>query len=412
MVYDIQRSSQEKVADWLFYLVMALFPFERAFIVGGEGAFMQYFILLHATVAVFSWRLYYQKLHWAIISYIIFLIIGTLSDLRTLGFYSNRILWDLMRSWIGCYMMVPAYNMARRSHAKAVVLLYLVLWFSLITAICQFAGIGVSEIEVERGVEGVRTATLGANANGTARVVSIAILFSAIVATGGITMKNKYFLAGIFLASGFCFLALVRTGSRGGLLMCVLAVACVVLTARSLPRKILSLLVIGLIGVIIIAFVLNNQTMMDRINKAVYENDTGGRDRIREVCMYLWSQAKWLGYGCLVHKFIIGSEVGILQRATHNTFLYAMMSGGICGSIFYFITLGTAGWKAFRIRKYPWGNFSFLVLMLFLLSGWVMNIEGFKVLYILYGVVLGMSEKINRDKKLQLPCFLDRWGVR
>lgn len=416
MFYDVRRSTFEKIADALFYVMMLLFTIERAFISEGSGAFIQYFILLFTFFALFSWRIYFKKFHIAIIFYILFLLVGTYSDLRTIGAYSNRILWNLMRAWIGCFLMIPAYNMARRSHSKSVAIIYCLLFFSFATAICQFLGVGTSELGVERGVAGERLATFGANANGTARVVALVVLFAALVLIGGIRFRNPINAIICVASSIICMYAMVRTGSRGGLLACVVAIAGLVFTTSNISKKMLCIFAGCLLLTILAVVVLNSQTMVDRIENTVYGEDTGGRNEIRAICRELWGGSKLCGYGCIAHQYIIGDyitesifgfKLPDYRKATHNTYYYGFMSAGIIGAAFYYIALGVIAWKAFKIRKYTYGNYLFLVILLMLSSGWVMNIENNKWLFVVYGVVLGMEEKIRVDQKNGRPSLLE-----
>ena len=415
MFYDVRRSSLEKIADTLFYVMMLLFTIERAFISEGSGAFIQYFILLFTFFALFTWRIYFRKLHVAIISYILFLVVGTMSDFRVVGVYSHRILWDLMRAWIGCFLMIPAYNMARRSHSKSITIIYCLLFFSCATAVCQFLGVGTSELGAERGVVGERIATFGANANGTARVVALAVLFAAIVLIGGIKFRNPIKAVICVSLSVVCMYAMVKTGSRGGLVACVVAIAGLVFTTSNVSKKMLCIIAGCLLLTILTVVVLNSQTMLDRIWNTIYGEDTGGRNEIRAICRELWGNSKLLGYGCIAHPSVIGDYItesifGVripdYTKATHNTYYYGFMSGGVIGAAFYYFALGIIAWKSFQIRKYTYGNYLFLVIILMFSSGWVMNIENNKWLFVVYGVVLGMEEKIRMDQKKGIPSLL------
>lgn len=415
MVYDIKRSQMEKISDTLFYIMMLVFTIERAFISEGTGAFIQYFILLFTFFALFSWRIYFGRFHIAIISYILFLVVGTISDFRVIGVYSNRILWNLMRAWVGCFLMIPAYNMARRSHSKSLAIIYCLLFFSCATAICQFMGIGTSELGVERGVAGERLATFGANANGTARVVSIAVLFASLVIIGGVKFRNSFNAIICVAVSILCMYAMVKTGSRGGLAACIAAITGLVLTTSNFSKKVLCIFAGCVLLAILAVVVLNSQNILDRLANTIYEEDTGGRTQIKAICRELWSHSKLFGYGCNAHQFVIGDYISenivgghVLdyRKATHNTYYYGFMSGGVIGAALYYFALAVIAWKSFKIRKYTYGNFLFLVMILMLSSGWVMNIENNKWLFIVYGVVLGMEEKIRMDYENGLPSLL------
>ena len=310
--------------------------------------------------------------------------------------------------------MIPAYNMARRSHSKSVAIIYCLLFFSFATAICQSLGVGTSELGVERGVAGERLATFGANANGTARVVALVVLFAALVLIGGIRFRNPINAIICVASSIICMYAMVRTGSRGGLVACAAAITGLVFTTSSISKKMMCVLAGCLLLAILAVVVLNSQTMIDRIGNTIYGEDTGGRNEIRAICRVLWGDSKWCGYGCTAHQYIIGDYIEKIfgvqgmdyRKATHNTYYYGFMSAGIIGAAFYYFALGLIAWKSFRMRKYTYGNYLFLVMILMLSSGWVMNIENNKWLFVVYGVVLGMEEKIRMDKKMGHPSIL------
>lgn len=390
------RPSYVKFVDRLFFLIILCLPFERAFIHDGQGAFLQYVVIVFACFSLPLWRRYYRKWCLGIWLYFIFLSVGTIADARTFGQISFSFFSLCLRSWIVFYMLLVSYNIARQDVFYIRRIIQCLLIFSIIVALSSILGIGVGELE-ERGVEGARYAVMGSNLNSTARDLSLSIIGGVLICFGVIQMPMKRrILFSIF--SVLSFYALIRTGSRGGLAGLVCTLPFIVFTTKKMSRKLTYSLAIGLVLFAMVVVVLNTPSVMDRIAKSIYDRDTGGREAIFEIVMNLWSHSRLMGLGTFAYQIIAGIEWGWAALATHCTYTYALVSAGVLGGSFYYLFLLNVLINAIRVRFYPYGAFLMLCLIMALLGGITMNIEFSKWLYIIYGLILAHADLKKRGK--------------
>ena len=396
-IYDVDlRPPYVRFVDRFFLFLILCLPFERAFIHDGEGAFLQYFVILFALFTIPIWRRYYGRWCCGVWLYFIFLIVGSFSDYLTCRKLGVPFVALSLRVWIMFYFLLVSYNLASRHRYYLMKILTFLLTFSVIVTISQWLGLG-GEFFEEKGVEGGRVAVLGANLNASARDVSLQVIFGFLVFVNGIVVSRtkKLFIVGLAILS---FGALIRTGSRGGLaaLVCTLPIA--VFTTKNISKKIFYVACVFVTLLLIGFVVMNTPSILDRVNKAVYSGDTGGREYIFHLTMYYWSLAKYIGHGCFAYQIVMGPEFGWHMLATHCTYTYALVSAGLVGGIFYYLFLIFTLFRAFMIRFQRYGGFLLLVTVYSLLGGITMNIEFTKWLYIIYGLIFAADRLSKKDK--------------
>ena len=390
------RTPYTRFVDRFFLFLILCLPFERAFIKNGEGAFLQYLVIMFALFTIPLWRRYYSRCHMGIIIYFIFLLVGTFSDWRTCAKLRLPFVALSLRVWIMFYFLLVAYNIGRRNefYIKRVILCLLI--FSVTVAVFQSLGIGAAVFE-EKGVEGGRVAVMGANLNSTARDVSLFIIYGFLLFVSGVKMQTeKKWL--LILLSIVAFVALIRTGSRGGLFAVFCALPTVVFTTRSMSKKVIYATFVAVVLAIIVVVVINTPAIWDRISKSLDSGDTGGREYIFHLSLYYWSLAKFTGHGCFAYQMVMGPEFGWNMLATHCTYTYALVSAGLVGGSFYYLFLLFMLYQCFKVRFLPAGAFLLMVVIFSLLGGITMNIEFTKWLYIVYGQVIALNDLKNRNK--------------
>ena len=403
-----KRNSYEKFLDRLFLSIVLLLPFERAFIdENGQGAFLQYFFILFFMLSLPVLKRYYR--HWSIEIwlYFTFLLIATISDAFSMGFslvnmpIFQFLSWEI-RAWIVFYILLVTYNYSLRSESRFKSLVYCLLTFSVVVAIFQVIGIGAVAHGGERGVEGERIAVMGANLNGTARDVSLFILFAFLLFVDGIKLvwRKKIFILCMSLVS---FAALLRTGSRGGTLALLAVMPLAVFTTKKFSKKILYVLAISMALAGMVLAVLNTPTLMDRLNKTIDSGDTGGREYIFYAAEYLISKQPYFGYGSVAYSYFLGPMYNVrkLRVASHCTYTSALLSAGWVGGSMYFLFLILVGWRAWKCRYLPYGNLLLLTFVMGILGGITMNIEYTKWYYLLYGSILGFYRQQKTKKSLR-----------
>ena len=394
-------SSQEKVCDVIFYLIILLLPFERALKHGG-GSFLQYFIVLFVFASLMAVKKYYSRMNLAIIFYAIFLFWGSIADLRATGWFAFRSIWFILRTWVVWVLMWVAYNMSIQSSRKAKKLIMCLVAMGSLVAIMRILGIGVDNSRE-------RMEVMGANVNASARMLVLIILYTLVLLARGIRASVVCIICYVVVSLAAVY-ALIQTQSRGGTLALAFSVVGLSLTTKKLSRKVLYLALAGFALVGFVCLVVSNEALMDRFFNAYYNNETGGREGFINMSWYLLERSKVFGYGCIAHTLELGQAFGIEVRATHNTYMYGLMAAGYPGAVFYYLALIFIARSAWKIRMVPYGNFLFLICIMMLFSGYVMNIEGAKWLYVAYGVILGLSDRIKYAKKMHLPD--EAWMVK
>lgn len=385
------RSPYLKFTDRIFYFLILCLPFERAFVQGQSGAFLQYFVIAFAILTIPLWRAYYAKWNKGVWMLFVFLTIGTCSDFFTasrlhLPFFSLSI-----RVWIVFYFMLVAYNMVLRSVKNQQRIIQCLLTMSIVIAIFQVLGIGTHEF-TESGIGGSRSEVLGADMNQTSRDVAVFLIYGFLLFLSGnkVAGLKKWFLIAL---SSLSFVALIKTGSRGGLVALICTLPLAVFTTKNLSKKIACTVIVAMMLCVVGIVVLNTPVLRDRLENSIYQGDTGGREAIFNITMYYWSQAKFLGHGCFGHMFLMGPEFGWPSLATHCTYTYALVAAGIFGATFYYAFLVFILYRASRTRFEPDGAFLLLSVSMVLLGGITLNVEFSKWLYVVYGLILAVSER-------------------
>ncbi len=145
--------------------------------------------------------------------------------------------------------------------------------------------------------------------------------------------------------------ALLMTGSRGGLLAFAVGFVFLVALTGISWRNGLRLIVI--IGGVALALPVVNQTLpiLDNFNQRLVVplqsgiDITSGRLDIWEAALDEVSDSALGGYG-LSSSTAVGAE-----RPTHNSFLWALLEGGVIGFGIWCLLLISAGWALWQVRK-------------------------------------------------------------
>jgi len=158
---------------------------------------------------------------------------------------------------------------------------------------------------------------------------------------------------------------IVASGSRGSIIILACCVAALILTCN-LPLKFKGCLLGALLVVLAIYYnfyfvnVVNEYSVLSRFEQLINGNDAG-RSMLIEEAKILFYDSPWFGYGA--KGFTEQMLFRFNERHTvHHLYYYLLATGGIIGSLPFFIFMLIYGYGAIRIIKYQ--NMS-LVLMLF-----------------------------------------------
>lgn len=409
MFYDLTTDDIENrqrvpwfvhVLDWYFILILYMGNFTHAFIdkETGSGRYVPMMILAFGFLSVPFWRYYYSKWIDAIYLFAAFFALGAFSDILYLGSY-DMVTFILQRQlFMNVFYLLVAYNIMWRDSRYIKWIIYAVVFSAVINALLLLFGVSVVE-SFERGVEGARSSLLGQNANATSRVFAVALSFVSLIALRLIKL-NKIVTLILLVSAPLMFVGMLKVGSRGGLLALALTVPAVLMTARSLEKKMIVFIILAILVIVAIPVVLHNDVIFSRLSNTFFDRDTGGREKIFYACIDVWKKAKWLGHGLIMYGRELAittghNNIGMESLASHCSYTFALCSSGIFGAILYFIFLWDMFYCTMKIRFFPFGNFCFVAYILSLFCAFTQNIEKSAWTALVYAATLAVYKKLK-----------------
>lgn len=186
-------------------------------------------------------------------------------------------------------------------------------------------GLNLGMLEKDRASLGNLDPNVQASVLGLAAIWLISLLLNT-----RLSIRKPWFL---LLLPLFTLLvsAILKTGSRGGLIALMAAFAPLLLT-RSASLKATTKFAVLVVGLIVIyIFLLNNEGMMSRLQQSIYEGDSAGRDYLFTSSLDLWMKRPWLGWGLGANEVALGGYTNTFLRDMHNIYLYALTAAGVVG---------------------------------------------------------------------------------
>jgi O-antigen ligase len=145
--------------------------------------------------------------------------------------------------------------------------------------------------------------------------------------------------------------AMVRTGSRGGILVFVIGCGTYLIPYWRSKRRMTTIL-LAISGIIFMIYlVLSNSTASSRLEMTIEEGHTSGRDVIYPVAIDMILEQPILGWQPYEFLWALGSRVGASSgvKDAHNLFLHLFLEVGALGALPFLLGLwlcGLAAWKA------------------------------------------------------------------
>ncbi|HKO44805.1 MAG TPA: O-antigen ligase family protein [Pyrinomonadaceae bacterium] len=227
--------------------------------------------------------------------------------------------------------------------------------------------------------EVVRITAFGFHPNNLARILMLGML-----ALVGLTLvKSKSLIRSLLLVGPLVLLlgvAMVQTGSRGGLIALGAAGMTLILRRGSMVMKVLNGLGLTLLmGVLFIA-VLQSDIMRTRFEETIEDGDVARRDKIYPTAFEMFTEKPLLGWGPINSTFELGMRLGHPEEETknpHNVILFGLVTTGLLGSLPLFVGLAFCGLSAWKTRTGPHGVLPlamFVAVMVANMSGlWLFN---------------------------------------
>ncbi|HWS87564.1 MAG TPA: O-antigen ligase family protein [Pyrinomonadaceae bacterium] len=346
----IVRESAEpaRVVRWLFYAFVFSLPFETV----GKGALEPPTIigglLLASTLLQPGLFLRWPPAGlWCFVVYLyLFVTLGVLEPSQYRAEFARSVLLLtqlLVLCWIAYCLMLD-----RRVAERA--LLALAAACALL-ALLQVTGVASRATDVGARVE--RVTAFGFHPNNLARILTLGLL-----ALVGLTYgRGRSFLRPVFVAwllAALVGVALIQTGSRGGLLALGVGLTTLVLRGGSLKAKLLNAAGVLLVASFFALASMQSEVMRQRFERTVEEGDLARREQIYPTAWAMFLEKPLVGWGPTASTYELGSRLGHPEEESknpHNLLLYALVSSGLAGALPLLAGIALAAFAAWRSRR-------------------------------------------------------------
>lgn len=260
-------------------------------------------------------------------------------------------------------------------------------------AALQVLGIGATAQEVWTG--GERVTAFGQNANLSAIIMSVGAVIL-------LNLRPKIITWPVAAVVG---LAIIQTGSRGGLICLVLGVLVWAIGSGRTAGARLRGVAVGVFVLGVLAFgVLRSDMLRTRLLAAAEAGSFAGREHIYPAAVGMISERPVLGWGPIENQFEIATRIGEEKkdrRDAHNIVLDLMSSTGILGTIPFFIGYLLVVRSALRARRGPIGILPLALLAVTFMgcmSGtWIAS----KILWLTFAIALATGETVPLRNRLE-----------
>jgi O-antigen ligase len=275
---------------------------------------------------------------------------------------------------------------------------------TLLLAIGMLLGLpGFSQI-----VRGDRMSAGGYNADAFAFIMALgaqALIGFGIDQTPRNTWRRVTFMAMSLLP----LTAMVYTGTRGGIIAFVAAVALYVLPYRGSKRKMVAIWGAAIAVVGVVYMVVNTPTILLRLEKTYNTGDMSGRNRIYAASIEMISEKPLLGWQPVVFAYELGGRVGKPDMDPHNLVLYLLVEGGLLSTIPFLVGFGLCVRAAWIARVGSLGLFPLVWSITMLVDSMTITTLLFKPLWLVLIVSLASGAAIakqNQRKNLMIRTIL------
>lgn len=265
------------------------------------------------------------------------------------GDYATEAISEFVVVLQGVLVLLAATNLIQDERVARRALLALVAACSVRAAL-PFLGLGRTSSAVWTG--GERISALGQNANSAAM-----ILGAGLIALIGLTlMRNRKSVAALVIASLLATLmglAVLETGSRGGLAALLGGVMVFALAANTWQQRLRNGIV-AVAGITLLSLaVLRAPMMKNRLVDSATTGNLAGREQLYPALWTMFLERPVLGWGPITNTQELALRIGERERprrAAHNIVLELLTASGLVGAIPFMVGVGIAARSAWRAR--------------------------------------------------------------
>jgi O-antigen ligase len=245
-------------------------------------------------------------------------------------------------------LFVTIYNTLSDQRAVRGVLIAIVVSCSLRAAM-QVAGIAATPYDLWTG--GQRVTVLGQNANLSAMILSAGLVTVIGLATRQDARLPRLGLPAWPLAAMIA-IAIVQTGSRGGMLCAAVGLVTLLFRGRTFSRRLRSL-AIGIVVLVALGVVAyRSEVVRERFAEAA-SGKLAGRERIYPALVEMFVERPWIGWGPIENQYEVARRTldpKYEHRDAHNLVLELLTTAGLAGAIPFLAGIGLCLASAWRAR--------------------------------------------------------------
>jgi O-antigen ligase len=208
-------------------------------------------------------------------------------------------------------------------------------------------------------------------------------------------------------------LSIALTGSRGGMIVCMVALLIVPLAMTSLsPGKLVSAIaMLAISGALAVAYV--PDTVVQRLattGESVQDLSLGGRFKLWQAGIHAFIEKPVMGYGTSAYKVAINPEMGDLTQVAHNSYISVLVEEGLVGLFLFLAMLASV---FFVINRLPRLEHRFALVLFITLCVAISPLtwEDQKPLWFILAALVGLAHAQLAIPREVVPRPLPRRGV-
>jgi O-antigen ligase len=251
----------------------------------------------------------------------------------------------------------------------------------VIRTMMPMLGLAEHSAYVESSTGAERVTAFGQDPNYSAILLSAALLIT-IGLTHGPSRKSLRARAFAWALAGFFAVAIVNTGSRGGLLALVAGLVSFAFTrARNPLERLRSTLIVVVSMLALGYFVANSYVMRKRIERTATEGGAmAGRELLFPALWGMFHEKPFTGWGPVNNQYeVVKRATELIKRPeqmtkdAHNLYLELLTSTGLLGAIPFFLAMMLCVRAAWRARDGHYGILPLAVMCVFLVANISLN---------------------------------------
>jgi len=408
------------IVRWSFLLFVFTIPFEAADLAFTSGSFSLARLTALFFFAIYCFYLSYEKsaprvppAMWWFLGYLaVYVLNGLFIPERMVSIFNERLLtlaqlFGLF--WIGSSLL-------REEKLARIVL----LTFSIAAVILALGTIvGVPGFINIKEAGGGRITSLDFNANYVALLMAFAVvvLMGLLLDKTARSIWGKAFLVALSLSP--C-LFIVQTGSRAGVGALLIGISLYLIPYRRSKRKLVTIIWVAFVVVGIIHLIASNPVSLSRWQKAYYEGNTAGRDKIYPVSIDMISERPLFGWqpGAAFYELarreshLKGEVGGRNKRSAHNLVIHLLLEVGLVGTAPFLVGLWLCARAAWKARVGSLGMMPLALLATILAYSMAHTTLTKKPSWLILSLIVATASVVVREQKERSTTSLGREPFR